>query len=214
MKGQRLLLAVLIIASFGQSVQEASAKGFRIGPTVKFGLPHPVNLTLDAKVGDYFSAAVGGGYLNFSISDIGFKISNYDLRGRFHPFGGDFFIGSAIGKHSIGANKDATLTADSVSVDVNIDVEVEALYVTPQLGWLWIFDSGFTLGFELGWFVPLGASSTVTPTVKNSELATYLDAAKQTTEYQDAESDLKDNLDRVGKTQLPYLTIFRIGFLF
>jgi hypothetical protein len=71
-----------------------------------------------------------------------------------HPFGGSFFLGATAGHLSLSASAPTALGA--------VNISANTLYLTPRLGWLAVWDSGFTLGFEAGAQLPLGPNVVVT----------------------------------------------------
>jgi hypothetical protein len=65
-----------------------------------------------------------------------------------HPFGGSFFLGATAGHLSLSASAPTALGA--------VNISANTLYVTPRLGWMAVWDSGFMLGFEAGAQLPIG----------------------------------------------------------
>lgn len=80
-----------------------------------------------------------------------------------HPFRGSFFLGASLGHMSLDAQ--APTQAGPVSVSVATQ------YVSPRLGWLATWDSGFSLGFDVGAQLPLSPEVTaVAPAGKQSNV--------------------------------------------
>jgi hypothetical protein len=180
------------------------------------GVPHPVNLGLDLRHGR-FSEGLTGGLLSLSFkNNINVKISNVELRGRWHPFSGSFILGTAVGQQSITGSTTQTFTTNpgGIEVPTKIELAVQGGYVTPHLGWLWVWGSGFSLGFEVGVQVPFAQNSELEITIQDPSQNAFLDQVKATPEYQQAESDVTTNSDRLGKQVLPYVTVLRLGWAF
>jgi hypothetical protein len=76
-----------------------------------------------------------------------------------HPFQGSFFLGASVGHMELSA----AARTSAGPVDVNVATE----YVAPRLGWLATWDSGFTLGFDVGAQIPLGPEVTATAPSKS-----------------------------------------------
>ena len=101
------------------------------------GLPASLGQTLLS------AARVQGGSLSSWSAEIGMLV---------FPFGGSFFVGAAAGHISLAAA--ASTKAGQVSFDYS------SLYLTPHLGWLATWDSGFSIGFDAGAQLPFAASLT------------------------------------------------------
>lgn len=91
------------------------------------------------------AASVQGGSLSSWAAEVGLMV---------FPFGGSFFLGAAGGHLSLAAS--APTKAGQVSFDIS------SLYLTPHLGWLSTWDSGFSIGFDVGAQLPISASVTTT----------------------------------------------------
>lgn len=111
-----------------------------IGVGVGFGmLPSPIG---NAIMG---AAGVNGGELNSSA---------FEGEARVFPFRGSFWLGGAVGRMSLSASGNAAGSPTSV--------EITTLYAAPRLGWLAVWQSGFSLGLDLGLQVPMGPDVKVT----------------------------------------------------
>jgi hypothetical protein len=86
--------------------------------------------------------------------------SSYEANLRIFPFRGAFFFGSSLGHQSLrGAVTESTTVAGPQTGTAN----VQSIYATPRLGFLWNWNSGFLLGLDAG--VQLKLSSDVTTTL-------------------------------------------------
>ena len=92
------------------------------------------------------------------------------------------------------------------SVEYTSSGSVRAMVLTPQIGYLHTFGSGFSVGFDLGAQIPIAPSEiSVESSIKPKELA-------QLPEFQETEKAVRDTLEKVGATPLPTVN-FRIGWL-
>ena len=89
------------------------------------------------------AASVQGGSLSSWSAEVGLLI---------FPLGGSFFLGASAGHNSLLAS--AATKAGTVSFDIS------SFYLTPHLGWLATWDSGFSAGFDLGAQLPISPSVT------------------------------------------------------
>lgn len=121
-----------------------------------------------------------------------FSALNADL--RVYPFSGSFFLGAALGRQHL----KATVTDTSTGSPQTATADVTTWFVTPRLGWLWLMDSGVSLGLDLGVQLKLSADKNVVVPAS-------------------APPDLKTNVnnlvDLAAGIPLPSVN-FRIGYLF
>src|ERR1700687_477134 len=183
--------------------QTSAAPGHphRLGPVqigVTLGvisLPRPLNVQLLAKGWDLIGIGVSYSYLPAFIAEAILSLagvhnasahsSAWEVDLRLFILRGAFFLGSSLGTQG--------LTATATSNGITAQGDLTTFFVTPRLGWLWIWDSGFLLGTDFGVQIPVSSSLTVDPIATNKEVR---DAARV-----------------IGQTPLPAVT-FRIGYLF
>ncbi len=194
-----------------------------------FNVPHLMNYGLDYWHSSRWfslSANMGGGSVPSStlksyISDVdepSLKISNVEAVARYHIFAGSFYLGLGYGNHTIDAagNKTVTITSPVPgSATVRLTDRIKSNYLTPHVGWLWKLDVGLTFGFDIGYMAPSGASvelkeEALTALPGGASLADF----QSTAEYQKARKDVIDASEQIGKKGLPYLALFRIGYMF
>lgn len=190
----------------------------RLGPTVSIGFPFLLNYSLDAtwdkKVGVSFS---GGSFRRELDKKTEIEIFNWDARVRWFPFQGSFFLGAAYGNQGIVGKTKQDLKFDAngteLTVPTTIRLELNTNYLTPHLGWFATWDSGFTIGSELGYQMPL-SSKAKTQTAFDDVSSDAETSVKESEEYKKALADLEDSAEAFGKNAVPYLNLFRIGWLF
>jgi hypothetical protein len=207
----RAAFAAMILV--GTDAQAADGGGFRIGASAMVGIVHPVNLAIDAKLGQRLSLGAAGGVLNLSGSGVNVRIINYEGRARFHPFAGPFFLGAIVGNQVLSASAGASAMLGSESVQLEASLTTRTVYATPHLGWMWLIGK-FLFGLEAGWQFPLSNTSSFNVSVSDSQYQPYLDQIKGTPEYQKLQSDAENLGNQVGGRSLPYFTLLRIGFMF
>ncbi|MBC7420442.1 MAG: hypothetical protein H7328_06905 [Bdellovibrio sp.] len=207
----------------------STSKPHLFGLHADVNIPHLINYGLDYwHSSRWFSASANMGgasvpssLVKSAISDIddpSIKISNMEGVLRVHPFAGSFYIGAAYGNHKIEAagNKTITITSPAPgSATFRLTDTIKANYFTPHIGWLWKLDMGLTFGFDLGYLNPSSVSvdlkeEALTPLPGGATLADF----QSTAEYKKAKKDIVDGSEDVGKKGLPYLALFRIGYMF
>lgn len=196
--------------------KEASAHTLRLGPVVGVGVPNLLNFGLTAKVTPYFGFGVNVGVIpTVKLPLYGqatLSYTEYDAYLRVYPFGGGFFLGSGLGYASIKATFKQTQSIPDIAgviaaqdVTVSSEATVKSMILTPQIGYLHIFDSGVALGIGVGLQVPISPSDvTFGVTLPPGVPAQY--TASTTNEIQ---STLKD----VGQQVIPTFDL-KIGYLF
>lgn len=194
---------------------------FRIGGLVGIGLPSLLSFGGMIKLTRFFGAGLNVGLIpaiKLSLyGDAQLSYQEYDLYGRLFPFGGDLFLGAGVGYASIKGSFSSSYNVSAYqSVAPNLPSplfiasvgSVRTLVLTPTIGLLHIFASGFTFGVDLGAQIPLAPSQT--------HFNTLLPAAvpQQVIDQYVKPSDKKvqDTLDTVGRTILPTLNI-RAGWM-
>jgi hypothetical protein len=137
----------------------------RIG--VLFGLvgaPQTFGVEGFAKVHDIVGVGVGFGMLPGALGGVlmnaagvnGGKLDSSAFEGeaRVFPFRGSFWLGGALGRMS--------LSASGNGAGSPVTVDVTTLYASPRLGWLAVWQSGLSLGLDLGVQFPIGPDVKVT----------------------------------------------------
>jgi hypothetical protein len=198
-----------------------------LGPTFSIEVPHPLFLDLEKRWNKSFSSAIGlGGFkltVNTSSIPVALGIGAVDGRFRWHPFEGAFFIGVMVGYQSIWASGQDSIPVSgsvpglgSVSTTANIiaSVNVSGLYAAPHIGWLWVWDSGFTLGAELGWQFDFASSTSIQTSGATDQDQLLVDLAKLTTQYQNLQTQVQNAGNQIGNTGFPYFCLIRVGYLF
>jgi hypothetical protein len=204
---------------------------FRIGPVVGAGLPSLINLGVTVKLSRYFGAGVNVGIIpTLKIAYYGqatLAYQEYDVYARVYPFGGSFFLGTGIGYETVKGTLTTTvdltpyqqaLPAGLLPSSANYASQgsVKTLVLTPQIGLLHIFSSGFSLGCDIGLQVPV-APSQVTFTSQVNLLADPQIPAATRQQLTDkyvtpTDNQVRSTLETIGRTIIPTFNL-RIGWL-
>ncbi|MGE0172940.1 MAG: hypothetical protein AB7T49_09150 [Oligoflexales bacterium] len=198
--------------------QPSSGDWGRVGPTFSIGSPFIKAASLDFFFGKKVSAGMSYGGGGADIGDVSIKVSNWDLRTRWHPFGGSFFFGVAYGHQKFSAKTLQTFQGEmvgdqgrSLPMELQLDVDIE--YLTPHLGWFAVWNSGFTLGFEVGYQKALSSDSdfnTGYVFLNESEEEQVTTSEK----YKKEKKDMEDTAEAFGEKGIPYINLIRLGWLF
>jgi hypothetical protein len=124
-------------------------------------------------------------------------------------------MGLAVGAFDLRVKGKKKTTAEvdnqTTSGVVSSQSRIKSNYLTPHIGWLSVYDSGFCFGFELGYHIPFKSSSTYEAKAEESSLDAVL---KTSSEFQDQKKDLEGIVKKLGKTPVPYVNLLRVGWLF
>jgi hypothetical protein len=200
---------------------------FRIGILVGTGLPSILSFGAMIKLTRYFGAGVNIGIIPairlsyYGEADLSYQ--EYDLYGRLFPFGGAIFVGAGVGYASVAGSFKGTVDTPPVSqlppnimlppnlvlppsFSVASEASVRTLVLTPMIGLLHTFGSGFTIGVDLGAQIPIAPSESHVQTVVVPTPPPQVIDTKQN------DQKVQDTLDTMSRTILPTLNL-RIGWL-
>jgi hypothetical protein len=181
----------------------SAAEHVKVGALAGVSFPRP--LSIEGIVKLERAIAVGAEYSSLpdlTISSV--QVGCWAVAGsaRVFPFRGPFFIGLRAGRQHLRAS--ASVSAYGYNAPVGLSVDTT--FLNPQLGLLWTWSPGITLGVDAGLQVPLSSQSSsafqgTVPTIAQP----YVTSARH-----DAENVAK----AIGQTPLPTLDLIRVGFLF
>jgi len=187
---------------------------FRIGALIGTGLPEVLNFGAQLKLTRFFGAGVNVGLIptvkiNY-YGEAAQKYQEYDVYGHIYPFGGSFFLGAGVGYAQIDGTLYNRFRVSNVTVDVTSDATVRTLVLTPQIGFLKIFDVGFAVGFDLGAQIPIAPSEVEFNTV-TAGVPGGIPPDIQRDYINPNDEKVRHTLDTVGRTPLPTFS-FKIGW--
>lgn len=165
------------------------------------GFPNPAQVGLDfLSANETFGFSIRGGNIQRGVSGVDANLKNLEAQFRYHPWSSAFYYGVAVGHRSAQVEK-----TDWVSNQrVKATVEATSEYLTPQVGWVWMFNNGLNLGFELGYLLPLNPKTS---------FATDADASMTSqNSYKNLEKTVADQGDYLAKLALPHFTLIRLGW--
>jgi hypothetical protein len=193
--------------------------GVRVGVLLGLlSLPRPVEAELSIKVGRYL--AFGAQYsLLPDLTPPGFdadlKLNAAQGIVRFFPFGGGFYLGGGFGYQQFRASLGSTNPSSGDRLEVSCDMS--GPFVTPQLGWLWVWKSGFAFGINLGAQIPLPKDPIVVATYNGVPVPDQPSGAVPQEVIDDA-NGMKDSVRTiakfVAKYPVPTIDLLKIGLFF
>ncbi len=198
---------------------------FRIGVLVGGGLPEILSLGGQIKLTRFIGAGINIGLIpTVKISYYGeakLSYQEYDAYGRLYPFGGAFFLGAGVGYATIKGTVNGKLSTDAAQtmypgfgipnpILVDSQGSVRTLVLTPQIGFMKIFGSGFTIGLDVGAQLPI-APSKVDFATNTPNLQEPAKSYVQSTYVKPNDDKVRSTLDTIGRTPLPTFNL-KIGW--
>lgn len=176
---------------------------WRVGALAGVGFPRP--LAVEGIVKLERALAFGLEYSalpQISVSDV--QVQAWAITGsaRVFPFRGPFFFGLRAGRQHL--NAQASVSAYGYTVPVALGVDTT--FLNPQLGLLWTWDPGFSIGIDAGLQIPLTSS-----TSSRIDATTPSSAQQYVTS---AQNRMENVAGTVGQTVLPTVDLLRVGVLF
>ena len=205
---------------------------FRIGVLVGGGLPEVLSLGGQLKLTRYFGVGVNIGLIpTVKISYYGeakLSYQEYDAYAHLYPFGGAFFIGAGAGYATINGSIASSYDLGPVkqlcavpmptpiaacaagvpnSVPIDSQGSVRTLVLTPQIGFMKIFGSGFTIGLDIGAQIPIAPSEVKFET----RVPSYIPQDFKEKYITPNDAKVRSTLDKIGRTPLPTFNL-KIGW--
>lgn len=197
---------------------ETSSRGllgdWRVGPTFNVALIPPT-FGIDVMYKNSFSGGFHMGPFRYKSEKVDVKFNSWDVVGRWHPWMGSFFVG--LGYVSQSLDLEASEKMDSGAnqkVKTTLKVGVTTNYLMPHLGWMSVWDSGFTLGFEIGYKMHSSHSTDKLKASFDGATAGQVAAVISSSDYKKLEKDVNDVADQFGEKSIPYINFLKIGYLF
>jgi hypothetical protein len=190
---------------------------FIFGFTGALAVPHIINTGFETLTYKKYGASLNYGNISRNINGVDVGLKHYDVRLRYHPWSSSFFAGVALGKHMITGQKskdiNVTYNGTKSNVPTKLKVTASANYIAPHIGWFVVWEPGFTMGLDLGWMIPSGATSKAEATFANLPDGAE-SAIRATPEFTSATSDVEKASDDYVKKSIPFISMIRIGWMF
>jgi hypothetical protein len=211
------------------SLSEPEVPTVRVGALVGLiALPRPLEAELLVK----FKDTVGLGAQYSMVPTITFpgkdsKIEMWAIQGivRWFPWSGSFYLGAGFGSQTFKASMSSTSTQTlgivTSSGTLETTADASTLFVSPQLGWLWTWGSGLTLGLNAGVQIPLSSPPGATTTFNGVPVVASCAGIPAALCDQNLANTAASNADSLGsvtniiaKIPLPNIDLLKIGFFF
>ncbi len=176
---------------------------FVFGPKATLlGTPVPFRIGAETKWDNFLGASFDWGFLpNISFSNVSVKLNGWNVAAKIYPWKSAFFVGLAMGSQTFTGSQTGTVLFQPTTVTT----VVSSTYVAPQIGWRWVWSSGFYFGMELGVQIPLSTSAATTsdkPSLAGQP------------EYLLIQSQINDKANTYAKNPFPHFGLVQIGYYF
>jgi hypothetical protein len=179
-------------------------------------LPRPLEGEVVLKLGRWWAFGVKGSLLpTLSVPGLDASLTLRAVEGtaRWFPFHGTFFLGAGLGyqvfKGSIGQTID--------NGELTVSADMSGPFISPQIGWLWISDSGFAIGVGLGVQIPFPKDPVVDATYNGQPVpaqATTAAPSEVVDQAHASEDTIRSAAKVLMKYPFPNLDLLRIGIFF
>lgn len=211
-KPKRTLASVLSLESNAGTVNGSYGKPrgifgdtpLTVGPKVTaLGFPSPFRAGIEAKWDNTFGIGFDLGSLPpTGVANSRVAVTTYTGAVRYYPWRGPFYFGLGVGKQNIEGSRPASYSGYSYVVTVKAD----SILLAPQVGWRWVWESGFYLGLEAGLQVPLASNLNA-----STDAATFIKASE---EYKVQLNNLEKQAKLLVDVPLPHFAVLQVGYFF
>jgi hypothetical protein len=183
----------------GYGKSEGVLPGMVVGPKLSLlRVPAP-GFGVEAKFLNAFGLSLDYAFIpTVTVDDVSARYSDLSLGAKWYPWRGAFFLGAALGARTFEGSAKNSTTVPGVTLQAK--GKVSSTYFAPQLGWRWVWASGFFMGMDLGWQVILSTETTLTIP---AELASTTTA-----------QDVRDASDDLGELGFPIVSLLQLGWFF
>ncbi len=199
----RALAAILALAAASPALADGGygktqgvIPGVLLGPRLNL-VALPPGVGVEARMlGNALGLSLDFGFVpGTTIGGASVSWNDLSLGARYYPWSARFYLGARLGSRSFSASAEDS----STGITLKAKASVTSTYLAPELGWRFMWESGFFMGIELGYQVILSTSATF-------DIPGGVDPTKQ--------KDVRDAADQIGKIGLPILTLVQVGWYF
>jgi hypothetical protein len=172
--------------------------GLLIGPKLSIvSVPTP-SIGLEAKLlGNRLGLSFDYDLMpSVDVEEVEVGYTDWNLGAKWYPWQRSFFLGAAVGRRSFSASASAT----EAGVTETVKAEVATTYLAPEIGWRWVWNSGFFMGMDLGYQIVLSSDVTL-------GISDVVSLSQESEDVQDAADDL-------GKIGFPIVSLLQVGWFF
>lgn len=190
-------------------------RDYRLGLSAALTLPHMLNFAIESMIKRNFSVSLNYGNVTRSLSNVDVSLKHQDIRFRWFPYESAFFVGLGVGQHQLIGEMDRSikLTAESPVVVATGKLNASATYAVPHVGWFSVWESGFVVGFDIGYLLPSKSESKFSHSFSGASPGTEA-TLTESGDFKKLKSDLEDAAKKHASQPTPFTSLLRIGWMF
>ena len=171
-----------------------------IGPKLAIlPIPGVYGLGLEAKFLSFVGVGVDyNAFPTVKLGDVKAGYSDLSFNARVFPWKGSFYLGAAVGSRSFMAKATDSFSGQEIKVDV------KSTYLAPEIGWRFVWTSGFFMGIDLGYQIVISPKTTLTLPNLPASLVSQIN--------QTDKKNVEDAGNQIGKIGLPIISLLQLGF--
>lgn len=179
----------------------------RVGAVAAVGFPDGLQVGVLVKAWGWVAVGANAGWLPETklpvvAQDARVVRVSGEVFTRVHPFRAGLFVGLGLGASQTKGTVTSEQTAFDRTVDARAHVAVQNVYVTPQVGYQWMFGSNVSATIRVGLEVPIRSSE------PSLDVTTTAGAPSR-----DATGKLADAIRTASRTPLPVVNLLELGVL-
>lgn len=182
-------------------------KPFSLTPSVNLlSFPHELDGSLEMVFSERFGIKYSHG-LNFNgtIDNNHVSLDNQLLALRAYPNQGAWFLGIGFGHHEVNAHRTDTING----FETTTYAQIKSDYISPTTGYKWVYESGITIGVEIGWiFATNGVSTTLS---SNQDANPFVTGDP---DYSRRRRDAEDSISSYVNNGTITIGLFELGYTF
>lgn len=179
-----------------------------VGPKITVGAPIPFRFGLEGKWNNMVGLSFDYGFFpSLTLNDVSVGANSWSIAARYYPWHRAFYVGLGFGGQSLEGSQTQNVTNGAVTESVTATAAYNQTFIAPQIGWRWVWASGFFMGMEVGVQVPMGSSFTITTNRSDLETNPVTQA-----EVDSLKNQANAEADKYGNTPLPWLGLLQFGF--
>jgi hypothetical protein len=176
----------------------------RLGPVLGIGFPDGLTLGVHAKLAGWAAVGLQGGWVPETKLPVAEDTRVVRVSGeafaRVHPFRAGFFLGCGIGAAQMKGSLFTEQKTFGQTVDARARAFVRTVYLSPQLGYQWMFGRAVSASIDVGVQIPIAPGD---PTFDASALGLV--------QPFEATGKLADAMRLAVRSPVPTVNLLRLG---
>lgn len=181
-------------------------KPFSITPAVSLlSFPHLFDGSIEMVFSEVFGIKYSQNLTSNSVIDNNrIHFDNKKIALRTYPGRGAWFLGLGYGHHEINVDRTDTING----FDTTTYARIKSDYLIPATGFKWVYESGFSLGVEVGWIFAMNNSTAIS---SDQDLNPFV---TNDPDYSRRRKDAEDSINKYVNSGTISICLLEIGYTF